>query len=135
MLALAATGRSDAAMKFQAALPDTASNTSLWTAPALRDVVIPVCEAVLAHRQGGHAAVVDLLWPRRDSILLLRGSNAQRDMFMQMLLDSAVKASRRDVVATMIGHEAATRAVPPTERAGYATAARWLNMTENSGTS
>ena len=43
-----------------------------------------------------------------------------------MLLDAAMKAGRRDLVTEMIAHETATRAVPPTDRAGYAAAARWL---------
>jgi hypothetical protein len=47
-------------------------------------------------------------------------------MFFQMLIDSAMKADRRDVVTAMIAHETATRAAPPTQRAGYAAAARWL---------
>ena len=99
----------------------------LWTAPAIADVVIPACEAALAHRRGDHARVVDLLEPRQDQIRLLGGSNAQRDLFFQMLIDSAMKADRRDVVSAMIAHETATRAVPPTQRAGYAAAARWLH--------
>jgi len=54
------------------------------------------------------------------------GSNAQRDLFTQMLIDAAMKAGRRDLVAEMIAHETATRAVPPVARSGYAMAARWL---------
>jgi hypothetical protein len=98
----------------------------VWTAAAIANVVIPVCEAAQAHRRGQYARVVDLLAPRRDQIRLLGGSNAQRDMFFQMLIDAAMKEGRRDVVSTMIAHETATRAVPPTQRAGYAAAARWL---------
>ena len=45
---------------------------------------------------------------------------------MQMLIDAAMKAGSRDIVAEMIAHETAARAVPPAERAGYAAAARWL---------
>ena len=95
--------------------------------PIYRNVVIPACEAALAHRRGEHARVVDLLAPRHDQIRLLGGSNAQRDLFFQMLIDSAMKANRGDVVSAMIAHETATRAVPPTQRAGYAAAARWLH--------
>jgi hypothetical protein len=47
-------------------------------------------------------------------------------MFTQMLLDSAMRAGRRDLVASMIAYETETRAVPPLQRAGYAAAARWL---------
>jgi hypothetical protein len=37
-----------------------------------------------------------------------------------------MRADLRDLVAAMITEETATHAAPPTERAGYATAARWL---------
>jgi tetratricopeptide (TPR) repeat protein len=127
MLALAATGREAAAARFLGALRELAAEPKLWTAPTVADVVIPACEAGLAHRRGGHAKVVDLLAPRQAQIRLLGGSNAQRDLFFQMLIDSAMKADRRDVVEPMIVNETATRAVPPTQRAGYAAAARWLH--------
>ena len=127
MMALAATGRDAAAARFLAALRELAADPTLWTAPAIADVVIPACEAAQAHRRGEHARVVELLEPRQDQIRLLGGSNAQRDLFFQMLIDSAMKADRRDVVSAMVAHETATRAVPPMQRAGYAAAARWLH--------
>ena len=40
--------------------------------------------------------------------------------------EEAVKAMP-GVVSAMVAHETATRAVPPTQRAGYAAAARWLH--------
>jgi hypothetical protein len=127
MMALVATGRDAAAARFVAALRELAADPSVWTAPAIADVVIPVCQAAQAHRRGEHARVVDLLASRQDQIRLLGGSNAQRDMFFQMLIDAAMKADRRDVVSAMIARETATRAVPPTQRAGYAAAAHWLH--------
>ncbi|MGH7156234.1 MAG: hypothetical protein ACREF3_20100, partial [Acetobacteraceae bacterium] len=78
MLALAATGRDTAAAHYLASLRERAADGSLWTAPAIAGVVIPVCEAALAHRSGDHARVVALLAPRREQIRLLGGSNAQR---------------------------------------------------------
>jgi tetratricopeptide (TPR) repeat protein len=126
MLALAATGRDDASARFLTALREQANDSSRWDATAIRDVVMPVCEAGLAHRRGQHAQVVALLEPRLDSIRLLGGSNAQRDLFRQILIDSAVKADRRDVVAAMIADETVSHSVPPAQRAGYAAAARWL---------
>ncbi len=126
MLALAATGRDAASTRFLAALRDQANDRSRWDAAAIADVVVPVCEAGLAHRRGQHETVVTLLQPRLDQIRLLGGSNAQRDLFRQILINSAMKADRRDVVAAMIAEETSTHAVPPTQRAGYAAAARWL---------
>jgi hypothetical protein len=126
MMALAATGRADAARCFLEALRELAADPALWAAPAIGDVVIPVCEAAWAHRLGDYARVVDLLEPRQEQIRLLGGSNAQRDLVFQMLADAAMKSGRRDVVGGLIAHQAATRAVPPVRRAGYAAAARWL---------
>ena len=126
MMALAATGRMAAAERFLAALRETEAAGAQWAAPAIRDVIIPVCEAALMHRRGDHAGVVQLLAPRREQIRLLGGSNAQRDIFAQMLVDAAMQAGRRDIVGEVVAHEAATRAVPPAERAGYGAAARWL---------
>ena len=126
MLALAATGRDAAADQFLGALREIAADPSRYEAGAIREAVLPACEAGLAHRRGQHDRVVALLWPRLEALRALGGSAAQRDLFRQILIDSAMRADRRDVVATMIDEEAATRSVPPQARAGYAKAARWL---------
>jgi hypothetical protein len=39
---------------------------------------------------------------------------------------AAMKAGIREAVGAMIARETATRTVPPSERVGYAAAARWL---------
>ena len=127
VLALAATGRDDAAARFLGALREQAGDLDRWEAAAIGEVVLPVCEAGLAHRRGQHGRVVALLQPRLEQIRLLGGSNAQRDLFRQMLIDSAMKVDRRDVVAAMIAEESASHSVPPTARAGYAAAARWIH--------
>ena len=127
MLALAATGRDDAAARFLAALSDLAADPRLWTAPAIADVVIPACEAAPAHRRRrARPGRRSLLEPRQDQIRLLGGSNAQRDLFFQMLINSAMKADRGDVVSAMVAHETATAPCRRTA-AGYAAAARWLH--------
>jgi tetratricopeptide (TPR) repeat protein len=126
MMALAATGRTEAADRFLAALRERASDTASWNSVAISDVYLPVCEAALAHRRGEYGRVVDLLGPRREQIRLLGGSNAQRDLFFQMLVDAAMKAGRRDIVTELLAHETATRTAAPAERTGYATAARWI---------
>ena len=126
VMALAASGRFAAADRFIAALRERAADPAQFAAASLTDAVVPVCEAAVAHRQGDCARVVALLAPRREQIRLLGGSNAQRDLFTQMLVDAATRVDARDLVGEMIAREAATRDVPPTARAGYAAAARWL---------
>ena len=41
-------------------------------------------------------------------------------------LRAAMREGRRDIVGEIVVHEAGTRAAPPSERAGYAEAARWV---------
>lgn len=126
MMALAACGRNSACRAFLAALRAQARDPSRWDGAAIGDVVVPVCEAAWAHRRGEHGQVVALLAPRLERIRLLGGSNAQRDLFRQILIDSAMKVERRDVVAAMIVEETVGGAVGVAERVGYAAAARWL---------
>ena len=56
----------------------------------------------------------------------LGGSAAQRDLFRQVLIDSAMKAGNRDVASAMLAEEIGLYPTEPTQRAGYAAAARWL---------
>lgn len=126
MMALAATGRAAAAQRFLAALEDRAGAAAPWEKPTLADAILPACEAVLAYRRGDYARVVDLLAPQQPRIRLLGGSNAQRDLFFQILCDAATQCGRRDVAQEIIARETRDRATPPGERAGYADAARWL---------
>jgi hypothetical protein len=126
MMALEATGRHAEGDRFLAGLRTLAAEPGRWYATEIGDVILPVCEATRAHRRGDYGRVVELLAPRREQIRALGGSNAQRDLFKQMLIDAAMEAGRRDIVAEMIAHETATRTVPPAERTGYAAAANWL---------
>jgi len=126
MLALAATGRDTAAARFLDFLRTQAADPRGWEAVEMGDVVVAACEACLAHRRGQHARVVDLLAPRLARLDRLGGSAAQRDLFRQILISSAVQAERRDVVAAMLAEETVAYPAPPSARAGYAAAARWL---------
>ena len=126
MMALVATGRDAATRRFLDALRAVVDEGTAWHVADIRDVIIPVCEAVQAYRRGDNGAVVDLLLPRRESIRALGGSAAQRDMFNQMLVHAAMKADRRDAVRDLIAHEAGMRSVSPRDRVGYRIPARWV---------
>jgi tetratricopeptide (TPR) repeat protein len=125
MMALAAAGRREAARRFLEALGEAAAGSGS-TASVLREVVIPLCAAVLAHREGEHAKVVALLEPIRGRIIEIGGSHAQRDMFTQLLLDSAVKAGCTELARAILDTEAKARPIPVAQRSGYAAAARQL---------
>ncbi len=84
MMALAAAGRDAPARAMLDAMKQNASS-------AVREVALPVCQAVLAHRRGEHAQVVSLMSPLLGRLQHLGGSHAQRDVFAQLLLSSRKK--------------------------------------------
>ncbi|MGE0724862.1 MAG: tetratricopeptide repeat protein [Alphaproteobacteria bacterium] len=119
MMALAATGRGDAASRLLDALAEAGRGDDTL-ASIHAAVTRPVAAAALAHRRGDWGMVVDLLFPIRNDLRRLGGSHAQRDVFRQMLADAAARAGRRDALRTVLAEERAGRAVPLTARRGYA---------------
>jgi len=122
MMALAATGRTQAAQRMLAAM--RADGAGEGTVRAIvGKVARPICEAVLAHRRGDYAGAVDLMRPVLDDMHQLGGSHAQQDVLMQLFLDSAVKADCADDVRLIL-KRAARHGAAPAGRVGYATSAQ-----------
>ena len=87
MMALAATGRQGPAQSMLESMKG-------YSVPAVREVALPACEAVLTHRRGEHERVVALMSPLLGRLQELGGSHAQRDVLAQLFLDSRSKAQR-----------------------------------------
>ena len=121
MMALAATGRDAAAGRMLAAMRDfAAADGSL---PALvREIGLPVTEAVLANMQGRDAEAVGLMRPVIGEMYRIGGSHAQQDVLEQVFLDSALKAGLDDAVGLVLERAAGRHRCPPERRRGYA---RW----------
>ncbi|HUK10049.1 MAG TPA: tetratricopeptide repeat protein [Stellaceae bacterium] len=66
-------------------------------------------EAALAHRRGDHGRVIELLYPRRDSIRRLGGSHAQRDLYEQMLIDSAIRSRQNPLARALLSERLTLR--------------------------
>ena len=94
MMALSAAGRERAAV----AMVDSMKNNDTVV---IREVALPVCEAVVAHRRGQHQRVVELMSPRLERLRDLGGSHAQQDVLLQLALDSAEKAGNRAFAAAL----------------------------------
>lgn len=84
--------------------------------------VLPASEAAVAHRMGEHQRVIDILMPARRNLWQMGGSHAQRDLFFQLLVDSAVKLGRRDVLGLLLYELGAIGFDHLTERSSYADA-------------
>ena len=123
MMALTATGRSQAAARMLDAMREAATQPGT-VAPILRESAIPVCEAVLAHAQGDHARAVAAMRPAIGVMHRMGGSHAQQDVLEQLFLDAAMKAGAQDDARMLLERVAGRHPVPPDRRAGYAEAAR-----------
>ncbi|XP_069107013.1 tetratricopeptide repeat protein 38-like [Argopecten irradians] len=59
-------------------------------------IILPVCEAMKAHDEGEYGKAVDITYPLRHEFVKMGGSNAQRDVFDLLLIDSALKSDRKE---------------------------------------
>lgn len=122
MMALAATGRAEAAQRMIEAMR-AFSRGNGTIERLIGRVALPLCEAVLAHRQGRHADVLKHMRPIIGDMSLLGGSHAQQDVLEQLFLDSAMKAESEGDVRLMLERVAGRYPVAPSRRVGYAAAA------------
>lgn len=121
-LALAAAGRFDEASELLARIRDfiAADNEPLGARYAM--AVLPASEAAIAHRKQDYRRVIDTLLPARRNLWQMGGSHAQRDLFFQLLIDSAVKSGDRELLILLLDEVNAIGFEHMTERSSYADA-------------
>ena len=122
MMALAATGRTEAARRMIEAMRAQGRGNGT-VARLVGRIALPLCQAVLAHRQGKHAEVLKHMRPVVSDMYLLGGSHAQQDVLEQLFLDSALKSEAGEDVRLMLERVSGRHPVPPQRRIGYAAAA------------
>jgi len=125
MLALAAGGRYAAGNRRLEAMRHFGDGKQTL-APIVRDVALPICEAVLAHRTGNSGRAVDLMRPVLETMHCLGGSHAQQDVLEQLFLDAALKARRQDDLRRVLVRAARDKPLPLAQRVGYAAAEQAL---------
>jgi tetratricopeptide (TPR) repeat protein len=96
LMALAAAGRTDDAARMVESMERFAAENIETEAAVAREPGLMLARAVLAHRRADYAKVVEELLPVRHTIRRIGGNHAQRDLFEEMLIDSAFRASRFD---------------------------------------
>ncbi|MBV1799234.1 tetratricopeptide repeat protein [Siccirubricoccus sp. G192] len=124
MMALAATGRWEAARRMLEGMRDFAGANHGSAASIVGRIALPVCEAVLRHGQGDHAGAVAAMRPALGGMYVLGGSHAQQDVLEQFFLDAAMKAELAEDARLLLERVAGRHPVPPERRVGYAEAAR-----------
>ncbi|XP_037369277.1 tetratricopeptide repeat protein 38 [Talpa occidentalis] len=85
-----------------------------------RDVGLPLCQALVAAQEGHPDRVLELLLPIRYRLVQIGGSNAQRDVFNQLLIHAALNctsSAHRNVARSLLMERDALKPNSPlTER-------------------
>jgi hypothetical protein len=110
VMALAMAGRRAEAETIVASMNDFAAThredrTSI--APVYRDAGIPVAEAILAYAARDYARVVAIMLDARYRMRPLGGSWAQRDVWVRMLLDAALKDGQSALARALLAERTA----------------------------
>jgi tetratricopeptide (TPR) repeat protein len=121
-LALAASGRFDEARELISRIRDFVAEDKGPLGARYAMAVLPASEAAVAHRMNEHQQVIDVLLPARRNLWQMGGSHAQRDLFLQLLVDSAMKLGRRDILIMLLDEIQALGFDHLTERSSYADA-------------
>jgi tetratricopeptide (TPR) repeat protein len=101
-IALAAAKKSDALDRFMASLRSFAKTPDNYCASITDDIVIPICEGIIAFEAGDNEQAADCLWPLRDRWSPIGGSHAQRDIFTQVLIEATIQARQYDRARTLL---------------------------------
>ncbi len=107
MMALAATGRQEPANRMLASMRQFADGRDDTQASVTGKAGMPLAQAILAYRAGEYRKAAELLLPVRYDIRRLGGSNAQRDVFAQILVQAAVKAGRLSLARALLSERTA----------------------------
>lgn len=114
MMALAATGRGDAADRLLAATAAAAGDDpSATRRPILAGAVLPAMRGVRAWREGRPAAAVAAMRPGLGAFPTMGGSHAQQDVLEQIFVHCARRAGLGQDVALALERFAGRRRMPP----------------------
>jgi len=122
LMALIATGRIAAAQRLIEAMRTFAKGRGT-VPPIVRDYVLPIAEAQMAHAAGRHAEAVALMRPALGGMYRLGGSHTQQDVLEQFFVDAALKAGSTADIRLAVERVAGRRAIPPERYVGWREAA------------
>jgi hypothetical protein len=102
LTALAAAGRRDGALRLLESLSHYAVSSHESEALVAKEPGLAMARAVIAARRGDHAEVMRELAVVRGKIWRIGGSHAQRDLFEEMLIDSALRAGEAKTAEALL---------------------------------
>jgi tetratricopeptide (TPR) repeat protein len=129
-LALAANKNFDVARRHIESMANFSGQGQEWRAQSTRNILIPLCEGMIAYEEGKYDKACDLLWAVRNEIVSIGGSHAQRDLFTQIICDAAVRARRLPVARSLLSERVLSRGTRKANWQSYAEVLAALGETE-----
>jgi len=129
MMALAATGRAEAAQRLLDGMRAT-SNRSGTTAGIVANYALPVSDAVRLHGEGRFGEAVERMMPVIGGMYRMGGSYAQQDVLEQLFLDAATRAGRHDAIRLVTERVTSRRPIPLHRLAGWRAATAMVGAAE-----
>jgi len=108
-LCLAGDGDLEAARQHIGSMRNFAAGKSGWQAESMNRIAVPLCEAIVLAAEGHADKAAELLWPIRHDFARIGGSNAQRDLFAQILCDAAVRGNKHAIARSLLAERVKAR--------------------------
>jgi len=113
IIALVGAGRLDEARSVLADLKQAAVTNPELTRMMARDVGVPAAEGVIAFAEQRYGDAVDAIYPIRSIANRFGGSNAQRDILSQTLIESAIRAGQAGLATNLVNERAVHKPFSP----------------------
>lgn len=88
---------------------DTAYTENATLASVYKDAGIPVGKAIISYSKGDYSKVLKIMTDARYAMRCLGGSWAQRDVWVRMFIDSAIKTNQENFAAGLLAERLASQ--------------------------
>ena len=116
VIALVGAGRLSEARAILADLQKAATDNPPLTAMMARDVGVPAAQAMIAFAEQRYDDVIDALYPIRSIANRFGGSNAQRDILTQTLIEAAIRGGREGLATNLLSEREVHKPFSPLTR-------------------
>ncbi len=122
VMALMAAGRAGPARKLVAQRRAHAASATDSNGPVMAEVSVPLCEALIAFREGHCGEAAEKMQGLRGEIIRTGGSHAQRDVFAQTMIAAALRGERHALAGEWLAERTREKSGSPDAWRGYALA-------------
>jgi len=116
VIALVGDSRIKEARTVLAAVEAAAEQNPVLTGMMARDVGAPACRAMIAFAEERYDTVIENLYPIRSIASRFGGSNAQRDILSQTLIEAAIRGGQSGLAGNLLNERAVHKPCSPLTR-------------------